>query len=99
MPTLSEKSTTIYLMRGAISEAVEFYTDPLNKQDSVVGLRIGSQTIIDEFDEFQNLGGNKMGAPAGCHDDCIMSLSIAFRGLSEVFDYKKAFNNRFVNNE
>ena len=99
MPTLSEKSTTIYLMRGAIVEAVEFYTDPLNKQDSVVGLRIGSQTIIDEFDEFQNLGGNKMGAPKGAHDDCIMSLSVAFKGLSEVFDYKKAFNNRFVNND
>ena len=98
MPTLSEKSTTIYLLRGAILEAVQFYSDALNNRESVVGLRIGSESIIQEMPDYQNLPGGKLGAPAGSHDDAIMSLSVAFRGLDELVDYQKLFKQRFADN-
>lgn len=98
LPTLSEKSTTIYLLRGAILEAVQFYSEPLNNRGSVVGLRIGSESIIQEMPDYQNLPGGKLGAPAGSHDDAIMSLSVAFRGLDELVDYQKLFKQRFADN-
>lgn len=98
LPTLSEKSTTIYLLRAAILEAVAHYGEtqesgPLDKPG--IGLRIGSQDIIDQFDDFQNLGGGKLGAPQGTHDDGIMSLSLAFRLLMEISDYERIFKKRF----
>jgi len=96
LPTLSEKSTTIYLLRSAIREAVQYYGDPENNHEQAVGLRLSSQWIIDEFEFFQNLGGGKMGAPSPEHDDCIMSLSLCFRLLEEIFDYLKIFNRRFA---
>lgn len=97
MPTLGEKSNTIYLMRAAIREAVEHYTkDPESKL--VVGLRLSDQDTVDEMDHFQKLDGNKMGAPegSGAHDDHLMGLSVGFRLLSEVWDYDKIFKRRFA---
>ena len=100
LPTLSEKSTTIYLLRAAIREAVEYYAPeyipgPVDKPG--IGLRIGAQEIIDEFPDFQNLGNLKMGAPEGGNatDDAIMALSIGFRLLPELSSYEKIFKRRF----
>lgn len=98
LPTLSEKSTTIYLMRSAIRDAVQYYTNPDNDHSKAIGLRIGSQEILDEFDFFQHLGGGKMGAPSPEHDDGIMSLTLCFRLLEEIFDYDKIFKRRFAQN-
>ncbi|MGV3526531.1 MAG: hypothetical protein ACO1RX_20100 [Candidatus Sericytochromatia bacterium] len=99
LPTLSEKSTTIYLLRAAIREAVEHYgpqAEPGPPDKPGIGLRIGSQDILDQFDDFQNLGNGKMGAPPGTEDDGIMSLSLAFRLLSEIADYEREFHKRFT---
>jgi hypothetical protein len=99
LPTLGEKPNTIYLMRAAIREAVEHYTqDPDSK--AVIGLRLSDQDTVDEMDHFQKLDGNKMGAPegSGTHDDHLMGLSVAFKLLMEVWDYDKIFKRRFAQN-
>lgn len=96
LPTMSEKLTTVYLLRAAIKEAVAYYTNPDNDHSKVVGLRIGSQDLIDEFPAFQRVG-NTAKAPdgPGLHDDIIMATTVAFRLLDDAEDYRKIFNQRF----
>lgn len=98
LPTLSEKATTVYLLRAAIREAAEHYgpdAEPGPFDKPGIGLRIGSQDILDQFDDFQKLEGGKLGAPQGTEDDGIMSLSLAFRILPELSDYEREFDRRF----
>jgi len=100
LPTLSEKETTIMLLRAAILEAVAHYgpdytPGPTDKPG--VGIRISSQDIIDEMPDFQRLEKGGLGAPEGgaATDDAIMALSIAFRLLDELYAYQKYFDRRF----
>jgi len=97
LPTLSEKPTTIRLLRADLLEAVKHYggLSPGPPDKIGIGLRIGSQAILDQYDDFQHLGGGKMGAPAPLHDDRIMSLAAAWRLLPELADYQRLFKKRF----
>jgi hypothetical protein len=101
LPTQGEKLTTVYLLRAAIKEAVAYYTNPDNDHSKVVGLRVGSQDLIDEFPAFQRVGNTARSPDGqGLHDDIIMGTTVAFKLLPEAEDYRKIFNQRFgVKNE